>query len=620
MRSPRQGKQSKKGRRREKDPAASASPQSTSPNKPAQSASEKQNRLRPLIFAAVIVLGGLAIYSSALPGAFILDDLDLREAHSTLRAGQRGWIGLIGQLVLTGRPLLWATYRMNQAISGFDPYAFHLTNIVLHIINALLVWGLTSTIRRNGYLEHLVPERLQAIWVYAIPLLFLTSPIQTESVAYISSRSESLSTMFVIGSLWAFLSQARETRPWINAFLVAFLFGCAVLTKQDKPALIAVLPLADYLFLSKLEWRRLSRNWRVYSLFVIGTVIGYFLVIAPHLNARSAGFGLPWQPYLFTQFRMYFMYLRLIAWPFGLNADYDIVASETLWDHFSWLGLIGLLAIAAATIYYHRRAPMICFGIAFFFIMLAPTSSILPIADFANERRLYLPMLGILIAACTAVFRFVRPEPRKAWAGLIAVLCVYSVGTHLRAEVWSNPITLWLDTVEKSPEKARPWIWLGKVYNDTDMHTQAINAWVEAAKHVEEDSGEHAHLLNNLGLAFANLGDRERAIEYYNQALDMRPRMGMFWANLAIAQLRLDREDEGWESFERAAQYGGNIPGVFRLRGQEHYQRGRYREAVEDFARALSLMPEDPVLRRNLQAARQMLRRSRQQSQGSGSE
>ena len=616
MRHPRQNKQSKKDRRRDTTPSKAPSGKSTSPGRGNQQLSEKQSLLRPLIFAAVLVLGGLAIYSSALPGAFILDDLDLRESYSTLRSGQLGLVGRVMQLIITGRPLLWATYQLNHTISGFDPYGFHLTNILLHIINALLVWGLASTIRRNGYLEHLVPERLQTIWVYAIPLLFLASPIQTESVAYISSRSESLSTVFVLGSLWAFLSQTPEKHPWLNALFIAFLFGCAVLTKQDKPALIAVLPLADYLLLSKLDWRRLGRNWRVYSLFLIGTVIGYFLVIEPHLNARSAGFGLPWQPYLFTQFRMYFMYMRLMALPFGLNADYDIAASETLWDHFSWLGLIVLLAIAAATIYFHRRTPLICFGIAFFFIMLAPTSSFLPIADFANERRLYLPMLGILLAACTAIFRYVRPDPRKAWAGLVVVLAVYSVGTYQRSAVWSNPISLWLDTVEKSPEKARPWIWLGKVYNDTNLHTQAINAWVEGAKHVKKRSGEHAHLLNNLGLAFANLGDRERAIEYYNQALDMRPGASQFRANLAIAQLRLGREEEGWKSFERAAHFARRRPGVFRLRGQEYYQRGRYQEAIADFERVLRFTPEDPVLIHNLEAAREMHRRSTQGSKG----
>jgi len=226
---------------------------------------------------------------------------------------------------------------------------------------------------------------------------------------------------------------------------------------------------------------------------------------------------------------------------------------------------------------------------------------------------MYLPMVGILIAACTAIFRYVNPKPRKAWAGLIAILAVYSIGTLQRAAVWSDPITLWSDTVQKSPNKARPWIWLGKVYNDTNMHTNAIQAWTEAAKHVEKGSQEHAHLLNNLGLAFANLGDRERAIDYYKQAVEMRPREAQFWANLAIQQLKLGQEKEGWESFEHAAQFGFKSPGVFVLRGQEYYQRERYLLAAEDFERALELMPEDPDTLRKLQAARAMLRRTREQ-------
>ena len=605
MQAQRPARQSKKERRK------SRTKPTTAVAEQGAAASGRPAWIGPLAFAALLVLGGLAIYSSALPGAFVFDDFDLSEARSTIRPNEniRDPMVRMRLLVETGRPLLMASYTLNQRLMGYDAFGFHITNILLHIINALLIWGLLSTLRRNGHLDHLVLEQLRGVWVYAIPLLFLASPLQTESVAYISSRSEVLSTMFVVGSLWAFLSGMRQKHPWINALLVAFLFGCAVLSKPDKIALIVLLPLADYLILSKLEWRALIKNWRVYTLFLAGAVGGYFLVIEPFLYSRSAGFRFPWAEYLFTQFRMYFLYLRLIAFPVGLNADYDIQPSETLFDHLSWLALLGLLAIGAATIYYHRRAPLICFGVAFFFLLLAPTSSFFPIADYAAERRLYLPMLGLLIAACTAIVRFARPDPRKVRIGLGVLAAVYSVGTYQRAGVWADPVALWQDTVAKSPQKERPWSWLGKVYNDTGMYTQAVQAWHEGEKHVVPDSEQHAHLLNNLGLAYANLGDRRRAIDYYERAIEMRPRVAQFWANLAVAQLRVGREEEGWQSFDRAARFSRREPGVFRLRGQEYFQSGRYLEAKDDFERVLNMTPEDPAALRNFRAAEAMLQR-----------
>ncbi len=601
-------RQIKKTRRNDR-PASPAAPEQ-------QAASGRPAWLAPLAFGVLLIMLGLAIYSSTLPGAFVLDDFDLNEAGSAVRRGENvsNPVAQIYNLIATRRPLLIASYILNLKISGYNAFGFHITNILLHIINALLIWGFLSTLRRDGHLDHLIPESLRAVWVCAIPLLFLASPLQTESVAYISSRSEALSTMFIIGSLWAFVSRMRERRPWLNAFLVAFLFGCAVLSKQDKVALVAVLPLADYLILSKLEWRAVARNWRVYGLFSLGAVGGYFLVIQPLLYAPTAGFNLPWAEYVFTQFRMYFLYFRLIAFPFGLNADYDIQPSATLLDHFSWLALLGLLAIAAAVIYYHRRFPLICFGVAFFFLLLAPTSSFFPIADFAAERRLYLPLLGILIAACTAMARFVRPHPGTAWAAVAVLTAVYSVGTYQRAAIWADPIALWQDTVTKSPHKERPWSWLGKVYNDTGLHAQAVQAWQQGEKYVKPDSSEQAHLFNNLGLGYANLGDRARAIEYYEKAVAIRPMVAQFWANLAVAQLRVGREEEGWKSFERAVETSIRRrdlqPGVFRLRGQEYYQRGRYAEAKQDFERVLTLTPEDAVARRNLRAAEAMLERA----------
>ncbi|MDA1316369.1 MAG: tetratricopeptide repeat protein [Acidobacteria bacterium] len=600
-------RQTKKTRRQD-GPVPSAAPKQ-------QASSGRPAWLVPLAFAVWLVVGGIAIYSSTLPGAFVLDDFDLSEAGSAVRRSDNVGdpLAQIYSLILTRRPLLIASYMLNRRISGYDAFGFHITNILLHIINALLIWGLLSTLRRNGHLDQAIPESLRTVWVYAIPLLFLASPLQTESVAYISSRSEALSTMFVLGSLWAFLSLMRERRPWLNALLVAFLFGCAVLSKQDKVALVAVLPLADYLLLSKLEWRALAKNWRVYSLFLVGAVGGYFLVIKPLLYSPSAGFNLPWAEYVFTQFRMYFLYFRLIAFPFGLNADYDIQPSATLLDHFSWLSLLGLLAIGAATIYYHRRFPVICFGVGFFFLLLAPTSSFFPIADFAAERRLYLPVLGILIAACTAIATFVRPHPLKVWAAVAALTAVYAVGTYQRAAIWADPIALWQDTVTKSPRKERPWSWLGKVYNDAGLYAQAVQAWEEGEKYVEEGSPAQAHLLNNLGLGYANLGDRERAIQYYEKAVAILPGVAQFWANLAVAQLRDGRDEEGWESFERAVQTAIRRrdlqPGVFRLRGQEYYQRGRYAEAKQDFEMVVRMTPENADAIRNLRAVEAMLAR-----------
>jgi tetratricopeptide (TPR) repeat protein len=186
---------------------------------------------------------------------------------------------------------------------------------------------------------------------------------------------------------------------------------------------------------------------------------------------------------------------------------------------------------------------------------------------------------------------------------------VYAAGTFQRSQVWSSELTVWLDTIKKSPEKYRPWTWLGKVYNDSGQHRKAIEAWERAEKLVKHGTHDHAIILSNLGLAYASINDRAQATEYYRRALEIRPKYPMFWANLAVNQMRMDRAAEAWASFENAVRFGRRRPEVYRLRGQELFQVGRYEEAAADFRRALEIRPEDEVARKNLAAAEAMARR-----------
>jgi tetratricopeptide (TPR) repeat protein len=109
---------------------------------------------------------------------------------------------------------------------------------------------------------------------------------------------------------------------------------------------------------------------------------------------------------------------------------------------------------------------------------------------------------------------------------------------------------LWEDTVAKSPQKARPLVWLGKEYEARGEAVRALELWDRAANFVEKGSSEHGHLLNNLALAQARLKNYDLAVKYYSQAVAMIPNAGPIWANLGVAQMRLGREEEAWKSFD----------------------------------------------------------------------
>ena len=549
----------------------------------------------------------LLIYSPAFDGPFFLDDYDLLEASSSPRTGD------LVQIIQTGRPLLMLTFMANYRIGGFgDTSGFHLVSILLHAVNALLLWRFLITLLGIESIKKSLDEGSRAAVVYGVPALFLTSPIQTESVAYISSRSEVLATTFFFAAMWVFVSDLRVRKPWVTALVTVFLFAAAASSKQDRITLLPVLVLLDYFLLSGFNGRLMKANWRTYILFSGAGVAGFFVLIKPFLFAVSAGFNLPWQPYLFTQFRMVFFYLRLLAVPFGLNADWDITASETLWEHLSWAALLILVLIVGLVFRYRRREPLLCFGALFFFVTLAPSSSFYPLLDYAAERRLYVPCVGIFLIVMILLGRLVAGSRAKVFGAIAAVTLIYSIGTFDRARLWGDELALWHDTAEKSPEKARPLTWLGKLYDERGKPDLAMAYWSRAEKLVEPGTDKHGYLLVNLGVAAAKKKDYARAVEHYQTGLKTIPTklQPVVWANLAVAQLRLGRRKAGWDSFRRARALRAD-PEVNLLYGQELYQDGQYEAAVEAFETALRDRPESEIARRNLAIARRKAAQAR---------
>ena len=134
-------------------------------------------------WVALLFVASLLLYSPALEGPFVLDDYDMIEGFSAVRTGQ------MGPIIRSGRPLLMLTFVANYRLAGgFEPFLFHITNVLLHALNAVLVWLFVRALfDRGGFSNRLASFR--GLFVYGLPLLFLVSPIQTESVAYVSSRS-----------------------------------------------------------------------------------------------------------------------------------------------------------------------------------------------------------------------------------------------------------------------------------------------------------------------------------------------------------------------------------------------------------------------------------------------
>jgi tetratricopeptide (TPR) repeat protein len=384
----------------------------------------------------------LEVYGPALGGEFVLDDrylpfMDPNAAQYTL------WNWISGL-----RPLLHFTYWLNFQSSGIEPYSYHLTNVILHFLGSVVIALVAARLLDLSG----TTGRTRAILSVIAGGLFLLHPLQTESVAYVASRSEVLSVLLYFSAFAVFLYRRTDSITIWRSIAVAVLFAAAISTKEHTLTLGALLLLSDYYW----GLGGFRKNGLLYGMLAVAGAWGTFVVWRVLRDASTAGFhvaGLTPASYFFTQCRVIWTYVRLFFLPFGQNVDPDVAVSQGLLDHGAIFGLAALIALIAAAWIYRKRWPLAAFGVFTFVLLLAPTSSFIPITDVSAERRLYLPFLG-LVLVCLEFLRRMKIS-QAVWAG-VAILAACSVLTYQRSAVWASPVALWQDASAKSPGKYRP--------------------------------------------------------------------------------------------------------------------------------------------------------------------
>ncbi len=406
------------------------------------------SRVVGLTLAALIV--GAGLYSSALHGTFLFDDQTLLFRQGVDSASLREWLSGV-------RPLLMFSYWLNYWSSGSDPFGYHAFNLLIHAVNTGLVFVVLS--RLLGLAESPQAKRY---WTAALgATVFLIHPLATESVSYIAGRSESLAAFFLLLAYAVFLDGYAKPISWARSAVVVTLFGMAVATKENAVALAGLLLLTDLSWPRPYSVQGLRRNYRVYALMTPGVVLAAVWVGRVLSGAGSAGFSIKaftWYQYGFTEARAIFAYLRLAVIPLGQSIDHSFAISRTVTDHGSIFYLILLAALITAAILVRRRYPLASFGFLTFLILLAPTSSVIPIADPLVERRMYLPMIGLIVMACQLAY---RQRWSMVWVSVLAaILMVFGVLCYERNEMWGKPYQIWESAIQVSPSKGRPYLGL----------------------------------------------------------------------------------------------------------------------------------------------------------------
>ncbi len=543
----------------------------------------------PLVHLAIIALVTCLAYANSFRVPFIFDDHTIIEENSFIQdarflANPSLAKGSYLYYPLKLRYVSLLSFAIDYQRSGLDPRDYHQTNLIIHLLNAFLVYGL---ILLTFATPRLASSRLLGYdtWVAGCAsLLFALHPVQTQAVTYIVQRYMSLAALFYLLSLYLYakwrlasLEVRRTGARGLGGILTAlYLFAllAALLGLRTKEVCLT-LPLAlvlyEFLFFEGTWWKRLllilpfGLATFIVPLGLLDLVdLNQPLAAILHNISRRSFIATPVTSgdYLLTQFVVWVTYLRLLVLPVHQNLDYDFPIYRSVFDPAVILSLLLLAALLGLVVWlvqhYRKREPavrLVAFGAGLFFLGPLVESSFMPMIDVINEHRLYLAAAGFFTALAVGVIWGAvnragrRPYlPGVAALVLLALAGTYGVATYCRNQVYQSEISLWEDVVKKSPRKARPYNELGLAYARKGRYSEALPFYQKAAAL----DPRFANYYNNMGQAYLNLGDLAKAQEMFNLALKKEPENYFAINNLGVIYLRQQRLQEAKEMFDRA--------------------------------------------------------------------
>lgn len=471
-------------------------------------------------FSAVLLLA-LAAYGNSLGAGFVFDDNAMLSDARVTGAGAGAEILRLEQT----RPLTYLTFHWNFLAGGVDPWGYHAVNVALHAGNSALVLAVA---------RHVLPPPAALV----AAAVFAVHPLQSESVSYIFQRATLLAALFALLSLHLFL---QERLAWSAAA-----FAMSLLAKEETMALPALL----LLFEQTLRGRRAIRPAYYAAMFALsGAAAGRLFYALHRASQPTLGFqlkGVSAVSYLLTQARVIWRYLGLFVWPSGQNLDHDMAVSQSLTSPPSTLvAVISLLVLLCGLCWLAWRgkhaASLWALG---FFVLLSPSSSVVPAADVMFEHRTYFPLVSLVVAA-GALWRLLPAR----WAGgaAIAVLAILLSAAMARNGVWKNSVTLWTDVVEKSPGKVRGYLNLAMAYSRSEPGRSR-----QLAERAVEIAPEHADARTMLGVILMVQGEPANGLKQFERALSLRGETAAERNNLGMARTRIGQRPQAEVEFRRA--------------------------------------------------------------------
>ena len=547
--------------------------------------------------AGIIIVAAIAAFHNSFSVPFIFDDVDAIPGNPTIQhlwpirdalspPHGRG-------LTVEGRPVLNLSLAVNYAMGGTRVWGYHAMNLIIHILAALVLFGIV----RRTLLRPVLRGRFGASatpLAFAVALVWTVHPLVTEPVTYVVQRAESLMGLFYLLTLYAVIRGAESPVParWYAASVATCLLGMA--TKEVMVSAPLMVFLYDRMFLAGSFRGAWKKRWPWYAGLACTWLVLGQLVLASGNRGGTAGFQskvTPWE-YALTQCWAVVRYLRLSVWPHPLVFDYGMYLIKSAAVAAPYALILMVLAVGTVIALWRGRA--VGFLGAWFFMILAPSSSVVPVAtQTVAEHRMYLPLAAVVALAVMGTYSLLG---RRVLVAFLALAVGFGFMSWRRNKDYSSEQALWNDILKKLPNNARAHSNLGAILAENGQASEAMPHY-ERALLLQPDYVD-AHY--NMGIALTKLDRVPEAIAQYEEALRLSPDYSKAHNNLGVLLEKVGRMPEAVAQYKEALRLQPDYPQAHFNLGKCLVKMGRPREAIDEFEQALRINPDQAEARENL--------------------
>lgn len=558
-----------------------------------------KRHLLPMLLVAAV---SIAIYSNTLKNGFVYDDkgtivsnAGITKLNNLNKLLNTEYFAISGEM--SYRPIVTLTYMFDYALFGYKPWGFHLTNILLHAINGVLLYIFLSLLIEP---KNITPSLLNPPLL--ISILFATNPILTEAVNAVSFREDLLVFLFYMTTLNLYLK--LRSKP-IMSVKILYSFSClsyslALLSKE----MAVTLPLLLYCYELTYKDRKSRSLVHVLGYVAITILYAYLRFVLLFNDAENSIerweinlriLTLPWN---------LLNYLKITLFPTSLSAYHTInpiksyLSTQIIYP-------IGVVVLLMAGFWLRKINKNIAYGFFFFIITLLPVYNIIPIGVYFAERYLYLPTVGISIVAGILLSSFFKPKHRftfKYFCALIIfflVVIINSLSVVIRNTVWQNDFYLWSDVLRNSPDSSFTHNNIGLAYAESGRFDEAISHLQKALQLKPNYLDVHT----NLGYLYSKQDRLEEAVQEYNYVLANNPSDPVTRNNLAVVYRKQKKNDNAIQELKTAIILDPDDPISHFNMGLIYADQGQYDKAISEYETSLKLRSDYIEAQINLRVA-----------------